>query len=72
MSYTTFTPNESAVLDDAHVSDIRGAFGTIRRDDTGARTSRSAKFRTLIAIVGPGLIVMVGDNDAGAAAVQRP
>jgi Mn2+/Fe2+ NRAMP family transporter len=26
----------------------------------------SAKFKTLLAVVGPGLIVMVGDNDAGA------
>ena len=61
------TPAASvAVLDDAHVGDIRGALGTIRREDTGARTGLGAKFRTLIAIIGPGLIVMVGDNDAGA------
>jgi Mn2+/Fe2+ NRAMP family transporter len=26
----------------------------------------SAKLKTLLAIIGPGLIVMVGDNDAGA------
>ena len=56
----------SAVLDDAHVGDIRGALGTIRLDDTAARTTLSAKLKTLLAIVGPGLIVMVGDNDAGA------
>jgi len=56
----------SAVLDDAHVGDIRGALGTIRLDDHAARTTVSAKFKTLLAIVGPGLIVMVGDNDAGA------
>src|SRR6202035_1772797 len=56
----------SAVLDDAHVGDIRGALGTIRLDDNAARTSLSAKFKTLLAVVGPGLIVMVGDNDAGA------
>lgn len=55
-----------AVLDEAHVGDVRGALGTIRREDTGARTGLGAKFRTLIAIIGPGLIVMVGDNDAGA------
>ena len=56
----------SAVLDEAHVGDIRGALGTIRLDDHAARTTLSAKFKTLLAVVGPGLIVMVGDNDAGA------
>ena len=45
----------SAVLDDAHVGDIRGALGTIRLDDTAARTTLSAKLKTLLAIVGPGL-----------------
>jgi Mn2+/Fe2+ NRAMP family transporter len=56
----------SAVLDEAHVGDIRGALGTIRLDDHAARTTLSAKFKTLLAVIGPGLIVMVGDNDAGA------
>ncbi|MGW2858811.1 NRAMP family divalent metal transporter [Streptomyces sp. NPDC001205] len=56
----------TAVLDDAHVGDIRGALGTIRQDDHGERRGLSAKLKTLLAIVGPGLIVMVGDNDAGA------
>jgi Mn2+/Fe2+ NRAMP family transporter len=56
----------AAVLDDAHVGDIRGALGTIKLDDTAPRRGLSAKLKTLLAIVGPGLIVMVGDNDAGA------
>ncbi len=56
----------SAVLDDAHVGDIRGALGTIAADDFAPRAGLSAKLKTLLAIVGPGLIVMVGDNDAGA------
>jgi NRAMP (natural resistance-associated macrophage protein)-like metal ion transporter len=55
----------SAVLDPEHVGDIRGALGTIRHDDLAPR-SGSAVLKTLLAIVGPGLIVMVGDNDAGA------
>src|SRR6516164_6358290 len=55
-----------AVLDDAHVGDIHGALGTIRVDDLGARSTLSAKMKTLLAVVGPGLIVMIGDNDAGA------
>uniref|UniRef100_E6QRY3 Putative manganese transport protein n=1 Tax=mine drainage metagenome TaxID=410659 RepID=E6QRY3_9ZZZZ len=56
----------SAVLDEAHVGDIHGAFGTIRRDDVASRATWWARLRTLLAILGPGLIVMVGDNDAGA------
>ena len=56
----------TAVLDEAHVGDIRGALGTISADDLAARAGLSAKLKTLLAIVGPGLIVMVGDNDAGA------
>ena len=55
-----------AVLDEAHQGDIRGAFGTIAHHDTAARGTWWARARTLLAIIGPGLIVMVGDNDAGA------
>ncbi|OMG71799.1 NRAMP family divalent metal transporter [Burkholderia ubonensis] len=56
----------SAVLDEAHLGDIRGALGTIAHHDTAARGTWWARVRTLLAILGPGLIVMVGDNDAGA------
>ncbi|WP_199155122.1 Nramp family divalent metal transporter [Chromobacterium sp. ASV23] len=62
----TNTVKNEAVLDSAHVGDIRGAFGTIRQGDVGARTGIWQRLRTLLAILGPGLIVMVGDNDAGA------
>ncbi len=55
-----------AQLDTAHVGDIRGGFGTIREHDIGPRKNGWARFKTLLAILGPGLIVMVGDNDAGA------
>jgi NRAMP (natural resistance-associated macrophage protein)-like metal ion transporter len=55
-----------AQLDNEHVGDIRGGFGTIGQHDTGPRTGWLARLRTLLAILGPGLIVMVGDNDAGA------
>lgn len=60
------TTERDAVLDDMHVGDITGAFGTIRRHDHGPRAGWWARIRTFLAIVGPGLIVMVGDNDAGA------
>jgi Mn2+/Fe2+ NRAMP family transporter len=56
------------VLDEprAHAGDIHGAFGTIRLGDTAVRSTVSARLKTLLAVVGPGLIVMIGDNDAGA------
>ncbi|MDE2351556.1 MAG: divalent metal cation transporter [Alphaproteobacteria bacterium] len=60
------TPVAEAVLDSAHLGDIRGAFGTILKTDTGPRPTWRARLMTLLAILGPGLIVMVGDNDAGA------
>jgi Mn2+/Fe2+ NRAMP family transporter len=56
----------TAVLDDAHIGAIRGAFGTILQGDVAPRTTWKHRLTTLLAIVGPGLIVMVGDNDAGA------
>ncbi|MEI7430991.1 MAG: NRAMP family divalent metal transporter [Betaproteobacteria bacterium] len=56
----------TAVLDTAHMGDIRGAFGTISYNDIGPRTGLKHRLKTLLAILGPGLIVMVGDNDAGA------
>ncbi len=56
----------AAILDAAHMGDIKGALGTIYEHDIHPRLTWGAKLRTLAAIVGPGLIVMVGDNDAGA------
>jgi NRAMP (natural resistance-associated macrophage protein)-like metal ion transporter len=53
------------VLDPSHIGDIRGALGTIKMHDTGARHGWRSRGMALLAIMGPGLIVMVGDNDAG-------
>ena len=68
MSATDFCemPQAGAVLDEAHIGDIRGALGTIRHSDIAPRRGCWPRLRTLFAILGPGLIVMVGDNDAGA------
>jgi Mn2+/Fe2+ NRAMP family transporter len=55
----------SATLEEAHGGDIHGAFGTIRLGDQSPRRTWRRRLLTLAAIVGPGLIVMVGDNDAG-------
>jgi NRAMP (natural resistance-associated macrophage protein)-like metal ion transporter len=54
------------VLDVAHVGDIHGAFGTLRLDGSSSHPTWKRRLKTLLAIAGPGLIVMVGDNDAGA------
>jgi len=61
-------PRTSAVLDSAHLGDIEGAFGRIRMDATDHGRTLKTRLITLLAIVGPGLIVMVGDNDAGGVA----
>ncbi|HWX95427.1 MAG TPA: Nramp family divalent metal transporter [Solirubrobacteraceae bacterium] len=53
------------VLDEAHIGDIRGALGTISMHDSGERHGLRSRLMALLAIMGPGLIVMVGDNDAG-------
>ncbi len=68
---TTLAPAPRAVegvppvLDEAHIGDIRGALGTISMHDTGERHGWRSRAMALLAIMGPGLIVMVGDNDAG-------
>jgi Mn2+/Fe2+ NRAMP family transporter len=58
-----------SVLDRAHVGDIEGALGTVSSFDTGPRRSHRRRLATLLAIMGPGLVVMVADNDAGGLAV---
>src|SRR5208282_1485277 len=61
-------PQHSAVLDTAHLGDIEGAFGRISVGDTDHPRTWKTRLLTLLAIVGPGIIVMVGDNDAGGVA----
>src|SRR5712691_7395953 len=55
----------SSLLDDLHEGDIHGAFGTIGVSDVSPRRTWRRRLLTLAAIIGPGLIVLVGDNDAG-------
>lgn len=61
-------PRGTAVLDSAHLGDIEGAFGRIRVGETEHARTWKTRLLTLLAIVGPGIIVMVGDNDAGGVA----
>ena len=58
-------PRRTAVLDTAHLGDIEGAFGRISVGETDNPSTWKTRLLTLLAIVGPGIIVMVGDNDAG-------
>jgi Mn2+/Fe2+ NRAMP family transporter len=68
MNTTTLAPpGRRTVLDDAHVGDIHGALGTIRSHEDAPLGGRR-RLLALLAIMGPGLIVMVGDNDAGGVA----
>ncbi|OBJ36572.1 manganese transporter [Mycolicibacterium mucogenicum] len=53
------------MLDSAHLGDIEGAFGKISVSDPDTRATLKTRLLTLAAILGPGIIVMVGDNDAG-------
>ena len=57
-----------AVLDRAHIGDITGALGTIVVHDRAPRRDWKHRLLTLAAIAGPGLIVMIADNDAGGVA----
>jgi Mn2+/Fe2+ NRAMP family transporter len=65
---TTGAVSRTAVLDSAHVGDIEGALGRISLSDTDRPRTLKVRLATMLAIIGPGLIVMVGDNDAGGVA----
>jgi Mn2+/Fe2+ NRAMP family transporter len=54
-----------AALDPQHLGDIVGALGTLKQSETGTARSWRRKLRLLLVIIGPGLIVMGGGNDAG-------
>src|SRR5213080_2086263 len=55
-------------IDERESGVIQGAFGTIRLSDVTPRRTWRQRLLTLAAIIGPGIIVMVGDNDAGGVA----
>jgi Mn2+/Fe2+ NRAMP family transporter len=67
----SFAPSADrrGALDRAHIGDIEGALGTIASFDTGRRMTRWRHLAALLAILGPGLIVMAADNDAGTISV---
>jgi Mn2+/Fe2+ NRAMP family transporter len=53
------------VADRAHRGDMEGAFGVISAFDTGPRTGARRRLAALTVVLGPGLVVMAADNDAG-------
>ncbi|MCU1455357.1 MAG: Mn2+/Fe2+ transporter [Acidimicrobiales bacterium] len=57
-----------AAVHDAPIGDITGALGSISMHDREPRRTWRHRLVTLAAVAGPGLIVMVGDNDAGGVA----
>jgi NRAMP (natural resistance-associated macrophage protein)-like metal ion transporter len=62
----TATPTAGrAAADASRPGDIRGAFGTVHAGAHDEPASWGRRVRCLLAIMGPGLIVMFGDNDAG-------
>jgi len=71
MNAPAFAPaaDRRNALDRAHIGDIEGALGTVSAVDTGPRWSRRRKLLTLLAVLGPGVVVMVADNDAGTISV---
>jgi hypothetical protein len=54
-----------SLLDRAHRGDIVGALGRVPSADTGPRPLYRRRIAALLAIMGPGVIVLAADNDAG-------
>ena len=61
----TASADRRSVLDRAHRGDIVGALGRIPSQETGPRLSLRGRAGTLLAVMGPGVVVLVADNDAG-------
>jgi len=61
----------SAQLDEAHVGDIVGALGTIRKTE-GQPSRWLRRMLALLAICGPGLIVMTRQASVAARSVDYP
>jgi len=61
----TAPEDRRSVLDRAHREDITGALGRIQSQDTSPRHSLRGRTATLLAVMGPGVVVLAADNDAG-------
>jgi Mn2+/Fe2+ NRAMP family transporter len=56
---------DSAVVDAAHLGDIRGAWGRLPVRELAPRRSWRGRLAALAVVAGPGLLALVADNDAG-------
>jgi Mn2+/Fe2+ NRAMP family transporter len=56
---------ESAVIDEAHLGDIRGALGRLRWRQLWPPGTARGRLMALAAVSGPGLLALIADNDAG-------
>jgi Mn2+/Fe2+ NRAMP family transporter len=67
MTNVTFGPaaDRRNAEDRAHRGDLEGALGVISALDTGPRRGARRRLVALAAVLGPGLVVMAADNDAG-------
>jgi len=51
--------------DRTHRGDLEGSLGVVSSLDTGPRRTFARRLATLLTVMGPGLVVMVANNDAG-------
>ena len=61
----TAPADRRSLLDRAHRGDIVGALGRIPSQETGPRRSLRGRAAALLAVMGPGVVVLAADNDAG-------
>jgi Mn2+/Fe2+ NRAMP family transporter len=61
----TAPADRRSLLDRAHRGDIVGGLGRIPSHETGPRRSLRGHAAALLAVMGPGVVVLVADNDAG-------
>ncbi|HZS15624.1 MAG TPA: NRAMP family divalent metal transporter [Candidatus Dormibacteraeota bacterium] len=59
---------DSAVIDAAHLGDIRGAWGTLRWRQLWPPRTLRGRLGVLAAVMGPGLLALIAGNDAGGVA----
>lgn len=70
LTRVSFSPpaDRRSALDRAHRGDVVGALGRVSSLDTEPRRSWRRRLATLAAVMGPGVVVLVADNDAGGVA----
>ncbi len=67
LTRASFAPpgDRRSLLDRAHRGDIIGALGKVASVDAAPRSGVRRRLLALLAVMGPGVVVLVADNDAG-------